>query len=194
MDKLSAEDLLSLEDYAKQRDDFRKRAMAHKELRRAHIGPHLTLLFEDRFTMQYQVQEMLRTERIFESAGIEEELATYNPLIPDGDNLKATMLLEYDDVAERQRQLARMQGIEDRVWVRVAGFEPVYAIADEDLERTTAEKTSAVHFLRFQFTRSMIAAARDGAALSMGADHRVYEHISDPVPPDTAATLLADFD
>jgi len=194
MEKLKVEDLLSLEEYAKQRDDFRARVMAHKGLRRVHIGPHLTLLFEDRLTIQYQVQEMLRTERIFESEGIKEELGVYNPLIPDGDNLKATMLIEYADVAERQRALARMRGIEERVWVRVAGFDPVHAIADEDLERTTGAKTSAVHFLRFQLSPEMIAAAREGAALSVGVDHPVYEHVTDPVAPDTGAALLADFD
>lgn len=194
MDKLKVDDLLSLEEYAKQRDDFRQRAMAHKGQRRVHIGPHLTLLFEDRLTMQYQVQEMLRAERIFESEGIEEELAAYNPLIPDGDNLKATMLIEYADVEERQEALSRMQGIEDRVWVRVAGFDPVHAIADEDLDRTTEEKTSSVHFLRFQLTPEMIAAAREGAALSMGVDHPAYEQVTDPVAPEARSALLADFD
>jgi len=194
MEKLKVEDMLSLEEYARQRDDFRQRAMAHKTLRRVHIGPHLTLLFEDRATMQYQVQEMLRAERIFESAGIEEELAAYNPLIPDGDNLKATMLIEYADVGERQQALAGMQGIEDRVWVRVAGFDPVHAIADEDLDRTTEEKTSSVHFLRFQFTPEMIAAVREGAALSMGVDHPAYREVTDPVASDARSALLTDFD
>ena len=194
MQKLTREDIFSLENYADVRDAFRDEVLAHKRDRRLALGTNAALYFEDRLTMQYQVQEMLRAERIFEAAGIEEELAAYNPLIPDGDNLKATMLVEYDNVAERQQALARMQGIEERVRVRVAGFEPVYAIADEDLERTTEEKTSSVHFLRFQFSPDMIAALREGAALSMGVDHPVYEHMTHPVAPDTASALLADLD
>src|SRR5690606_29919937 len=144
------EDLFSLEEYAAQRQALRSKVMAHKQQRRVPIGPNATRYFEDRLTMQYQVQEMLRAERIFEAEGIEEELAVYNPLIPDGTNWKATFMIEYTDVEERKAALARMVGIEDRVWVRVDGFDPVWAIADEDLERETQDKTSSVHFLRFE--------------------------------------------
>ena len=186
-------DLLSLEDYAKERDAFRARVIAHKKPRRVGIGPHLFLYFEDRLTMQYQVQEMLRIERIFEPEGIDEELGAYNPLIPNGSNLKATAMLEYQDVAERKRELALLTGIEDQVWIRVDGFEPVYAIANEDLERSTEEKTSAVHFMRFELTPGMISAFREGAALTLGSDHPAYAHQTQ-ASEETVRALLADFD
>ncbi|MGD9264320.1 MAG: DUF3501 family protein [Lysobacterales bacterium] len=186
-------DLLSLEDYAAQRDAFRARVMAHKKPRRVGIGPHLFLYFEDRLTMQYQVQEMLRIERIFEPEGIDEELGAYNPLIPNGSNLKATAMLEYQDVAERKRELALLTGIEDQVWIRVDGFEPVYAIANEDLERSNEEKTSAVHFMRFELTPAMIASLREGASLTLGSDHPEYRHET-RAGEATVEALLADFD
>ena len=158
MNKLKREDLMSLEQYAEQRTNFRSRVIAHKKHRRVAVGPHLFLYFEDRLTVQYQVQEMLRIEKIFEAAGIEEELEAYNPLIPNGQNLKATAMLEYQDVGERKRQLALLRGIEDLVWIKVDGFEHVFAISNEDLERSNAEKTSAVHFMRFELDADMISA------------------------------------
>jgi len=176
MEKLAREDLMSLEQYATQRDAFRSRVMEHKKGRRVAIGPHLTLYFEDRLTIQYQVQEMLRIERIFEAGGIEEELEAYNPLIPDGANLKCTAMLEYQDVEERRRELAKLSGIEHLVWVQVDGFGPVPAIANEDLERSSDEKTSAVHFMRFELDDAMISALRAGAELAMGVDHPAYRH------------------
>lgn len=173
---LTRSDLMSLEEYAQQRDDFRRKVIAHKKHRRVGVGPHLFLYFEDRLTIQYQIQEMLRIEKIFEAEGIQEELATYNPLIPDGSNLKATAMLEYQDVEERKRQLALLRGIEDRVWIQVAGFDRVYAIANEDLERSNAEKTSAVHFMRFELDTDSIAALRGGTELAIGSDHNFYTH------------------
>src|SRR6185295_5493947 len=155
MQKLATTDLMSLEQYARQRPAFRDKVMAHKRNRRVSVGPNMVWLFEDRLTVQYQVQEMLRAERIFEAEGIEEELGAYNPLVPDGGNWKATMMIEYPEVEERQRMLTKLIGIEDRVWVRVAGHPPVHAIADEDLERETGTKTSAVHFLRFELDPAM---------------------------------------
>ncbi len=190
---LKRSDLMSLEQYSQQRSEFRSRVIAHKKHRRVGIGPHLFLYFEDRLTIQYQVQEMLRIEKIFESAGIEEELEAYNPLIPDGHNLKATAMLEYQDVEERKRQLALLRGIEDLVWIQVEGFDPVYAISNEDLERSNAEKTSAVHFMRFELEPDMIAALRDGAALKMGSSHESYRHSTD-VDTQVCRSLLADLD
>ena len=187
-------DLLTLEAYAKARSDFRRRVMEHKSRRRAALGAHLTLTFEDRLTMQYQVQEMLRAERIFEEAGIREELDAYNPLIPDGANWKATMLLEYPDPEERRERLKELIGVEDRVWVRVAGHAPVHAIADEDLPRENEEKTSSVHFLRFELSSAMIASLRQGAGLAIGVDHTNYTSSIDPVPEETRAALIADLD
>lgn len=174
MQKLTRDSLYSLEEYSNIRKDFRSKVLEHKKHRQVNLGSNATLYFEDTLTMQYQVQEMLRIERIFESGGIEEELTAYNPLIPDGTNWKATFMIEYDDPAERKRALERLVGIEDRVWVQVAGFGKVFAIADEDLDRATEEKTSAVHFLRFELTDAMIAAAREGANLAMGIDHTNY--------------------
>ena len=182
MDKLTRDDLYSLEGYAEVRSDMRAKVMAHKRERQIGLGQHLTLYFEDRLTMQYQVQEMLRIERIFEPEEVESELGAYNPLIPDGANWKATMMVEYEDPEERKRELARLLGIEKAVWVRVDGFDPVHPIANEDLERETEEKTSSVHFLRFELTPEMVAAAREGAALAMGVDHPNYQEVVDPVP------------
>jgi len=167
--------LLSLEAYARERSAFRARVIEHKKRRTVHLGEYVTLIFEDELTVRYQIQEMLRIERIFEDAGIESELEAYNPLVPDGSNLKATMMLEYPDVAERQRSLARLKGIEDRVWVQVEGSARVYAVADEDLERENEEKTSAVHFLRFELEPGMRKYLRGGAQLRVGVDHPRYQ-------------------
>lgn len=194
MQKLTRADLYSLEKYAEVRPEFRGRVMAHKKNRQVPIGPHAMLYFEDRLTIQYQIQEMLRAERIFETKGIEEELATYNPLIPDGRNWKATFMIEYANADERQRALAGMIGIEDRVWVQVNGFERVWAIADEDLERENEQKTSAVHFLRFELTPEMVAAAKADAVIAMGISHEAYAHTVDSVPDSVRAALIADFD
>lgn len=192
MEKLTRDNLYSLEKYAEVRDDFRREVMDHKRRRRLPLGMNATLYFEDTMTMQYQVQEMLRVERIFEKAAIEDELATYNPLIPDGTNWKATFMIEYPDAGERKRALARLVGVEDRVWVRVAGHDKVYAIADEDLGRTTNEKTSSVHFMRFELDREMIAALKGGAALAMGCDHENATCVVDPVAEKSCNVLLAD--
>ena len=194
MHKLKRTDLYSLEQYAEQRPAFRDKVMAHKKNRRVALGPHATLYFEDNLTIQYQVQEMLRAERIFEPAGINEELEAYNPLIPDGSNWKATFMLEYDDVNERRSALEKLIGIEDRVWVKIAGHPPVYAIADEDLERDTEQKTSAVHFLRFELTPQMIAAAKEGAAIAMGIDLPAYQHALEPLSENIRAALVKDLD
>jgi precorrin-3B methylase len=194
MQKLRPADLLPLEEYAAQRAAIRERLISHRRARRLAIGGHCTLNFEDRETIRYQVQEMLRAERIFEVAGIEEELSVYNPLIPDGGNLKATMLIEYADPVERARQLAVLRGIERRCWLRVAGHAAVYALADEDLERETPDKTSAVHFLRWELTPPMIAALKAGAALGAGIDHPAYALSVEPVPDAIRRALLADLD
>lgn len=194
MQKLKRTDLYSLEQYSELRPEFRARVMQHKRQRRLPIGPNATLYFEDRLTVHYQVQEMLRTERIFEAAGIEEELAAYNPLIPDGRNWKATFMVEFEDSAERRRRLAELVGVEDRVWLRVAGHAEVRPIADEDLERDTADKTSSVHFLRFELEPAMIDSLKAGAPLSAGIDHARYTHSVDPVPAEVSAALCADLD
>jgi len=183
--------LLSLEAYARERNAFRARVIEHKKRRRVHLGDHVTLIFEDELTVRYQIQEMLRIERIFEETGIEDELEVYNPLVPDGGNLKATMLIEYPEVAERQRSLAQLKGIEDRVWVQVEGGARVYAIADEDLERENEEKTSAVHFLRFELEPDMRAALRGGAALLIGVDHPRY-HAQTATPLAVRDALAGD--
>jgi len=194
MDKLTRQDLYSLEQYAEHRADIRARVMAHKRDRKVHIGPNATLYFEDRQTIQYQIQEMLRVERIFEASGIEEELAAYNPLIPDGSNWKATFMLEEPDAGRRRELLARLVGIEDLAWVRVDGNVPVYAVADEDLDRATSEKTSSVHFLRFELNDSMVADLKQGASLSMGIEHPAYRHQVEPVVPAVREALCADLD
>ena len=174
MDKLVPEDLYTLESYARVRDEYRVRVMEHKAHRRLLLGDHVLLLFEDRLTIQYQVQEMLRIERIFEEAGIVEELSAYNPLIPDGSNWKATMMIQFPDPDERRAALARLIGIENRVWVRIEGHPQVFAIADEDLDRATQDKTSSVHFLRFELTPAMCDALKYGASLEAGVDHPEY--------------------
>lgn len=192
MQKLTRADLLSLEQYAEQRPAMRARVLEHKKNRHIQLGQHATLAFEDRLTVQYQIQEMLRIERVFEARGIQDELDAYNPLIPDGHNLKATFMIEYDDEAERRVALARLIGVEDRVWLRVAGCEPLYGIADEDMERANDEKTSAVHFVRFQFAPAMIDALKAGAGLAAGIDHPNMTVQLDPLPAATRAALAAD--
>ncbi len=192
MEKLVPADLMSLEQYARERPVFRARVLEHKRERQLAVGPNATWCFEDRLTVQYQVQEMLRTERIFEPAGILDELGAYNPLIPDGNNWKVTLLIEFADPLERARELARLRGIEDRCWVEVAGYGKVFAVADEDLERENAEKTSAVHFLRFELAVAMIGSLKTGAALALGIDHDNYRHQLSVVPPDVRAALIAD--
>jgi len=191
-DKLSVDDLLSLERYARERVAFRAKVLEHKRARQLAIGPNTTWLFEDRLTVQYQVQEMLRAERTFEPEGIEEELDSYNPLIPDGTNWKATLLIEFPDEQERRRELSKLKSIEDRCWVQVSGQERVFAIADEDLERENDEKTSSVHFLRFELTATMIAALRGGASLGIGVDHDHYRHAVAAVSEPTRKALIAD--
>ncbi|MCO5108255.1 MAG: DUF3501 family protein [Burkholderiaceae bacterium] len=192
MGKVTRESLMTLEAYAKARPEFRRKVLEHKQNRKVRLGEHVTLLFEDEQTVRYQIQEMLRIEKIFEEEGIEHELEAYNPLIPDGRNFKATMLIEYEDVAVRRRELARLKGIEDRLWVQVEGQTKVYAIADEDLERENEEKTSAVHFVRFELTDEMAAALARGAALSVGVDHENYRAEASPLPAAVRASLVAD--
>ncbi|HYU69452.1 MAG TPA: DUF3501 family protein [Burkholderiales bacterium] len=174
MPRIDRVSLMTLEAYARERPQFRAKVMAHKKNRTIQLGDHITLIFEDELTIRYQVQEMLRVERIFEEEGIHEELAAYNPLVPDGRNLKATMMIEYPDPDERSRRLADLIGIEDKVWLRVAGHERVRAIADEDLDRANEQKTSAVHFLRFELDEAMAQALKKGAGLAIGVDHPRY--------------------
>jgi hypothetical protein len=192
MNKLTSADLMTLERYARERNAFRARVIAHKANRQIDIGPHMRWLFEDRLTIQYQVQEMLRTERIFEAEGIAEELAAYNPLIPDGSNWKATLLIEYPDPEERRVELGRLKGVEAACWVEAPGAPRVLAIADEDLERANAEKTSAVHFLRFEVSAPMRAALHAGAALNAGVAHPAYTYAVE-VSEAVRASLIADF-
>jgi hypothetical protein len=189
---ISRDSLLTLEAYAKARRDFRAKVIAHKKARTVHLGEHLTLVFEDELTMRYQIQEMLRIEKIFEEEGIQAELDAYNPLVPDGSNFKATMLIEYDDVAERRLALARLRGVEDRVFVQVEGQPRVYAIADEDLERETDEKTSSVHFLRFELSPDMVATLKAGADLAIGVEHAAYAATIPAVGAETRGALVAD--
>lgn len=190
---LTRDDLWSLETYAKKRPEFRAQVIAHKKNRTLHVGEHLTLIFEDEMTIRYQIQEMLRIEKTFEESGIQDELDAYSPLIPDGSNLKATMLLEYDDPEQRKHALVQLKGAETRVYVQVKGHEPVYAIADEDLERENDEKTSSVHFLRFEFTPPMIASFKAGSAVSVGVDHENYRARIEALTAAAQATLLRDF-
>jgi len=185
---------MSLEEYAEARARFRAEILEHKKNRQLGIGPHATLYFEDRRTIQYQVQEMLRIERIFEAAAIEEELQAYNPLIPNGGNLKATFMLEYTDAEERREALLALHGIEERVWLRVGEGERSFAIADEDLERATEEKTSAVHFLRFELSPAARKALKAGASMAIGIDHDHYRFEVDPLPARLRAALAADID
>ncbi len=194
MEKLTRNDLYSLEQYAEMRPAFRDQVMAHKKLRTVPLGPNLTLYFEDRLTMQYQVQEMLRVERIFEPEGIEDELEVYNPLIPDGTNWKATMMIEFPDIEERREALMRMAGVEHKTWVQVDGFDRIYAIADEDLERGDDRKTSAVHFMRFELTPTMVVAIKQGTEIAMGVDHPAYTHAISPLSREVAAQLGTDLE
>lgn len=192
MQKLTREDLYSLEQYSDVRDDFRTEVLAHKRNRRIALGTNAALYFEDRLTMQYQVQEMLRIERIFEADGINDELKVYNPLIPDGSNWKATFMVEFPEVEERQAMLRQLVGVENRVYVRIGSYDPVYAIADEDLERSDDVKTSAVHFLRFELSGDQVAALKADAVLAAGIDHENYQVEISPVAEKTRAALLAD--
>jgi len=192
MAKLSRDSLMTLEAYAKARKDFRARVIAHKKPRTVHLGEHVTLVFEDQLTIQYQVQEMLRVEKIFEEEGIQDELDAYNPLIPDGRNFKATMLLEYEDATERRGALALLRGIEDRTYVQVEGLPKVYAIADEDLERENEEKTSSVHFLRFELTDEMADALKYGMAVAIGIDHPHYQARIEALPTPARDSLVKD--
>jgi Protein of unknown function (DUF3501) len=192
MAKITRESLMTLEAYAKARKDFRAKVIAHKKNRTVHLGEHVTLLFEDELTMRYQVQEMLRAEKIFEEAGIDDELAAYNPLVPDGRNFKATMLVEYEDEHERKDALSKLHGVEKRTWVRVEGCAAVYAIADEDLDRETEEKTSSVHFLRFELTAEMVKALKYGVTLAIGVDHPHYRAELDPLPAAIRTSLTQD--
>ena len=192
MEKLTRQSLLSLEEYSEKRDAFRQDVMAHKRDRRLPLGTNATLYFEDRMTMQYQVQEMLRIERIFEPEGIQEELDVYNPLIPDGGNWKATFMIEYEDEAERRKVLSNLIGIEDRVWLQVGDGARIAPIADEDLERDDESKTSAVHFLRFELTNEQVQALKDGAELAAGIDHDAYQVEIRPVADNVRQSLLQD--
>jgi hypothetical protein len=193
MQRIEMGTLLTLEAYARQRNEFRARIIAHKKNRTVRIGEHVTLLFEDELTVRYQIQEMLRIEKTFEEAGIRDELDAYNPLVPDGTNLKATMMIEYEDPMVRQRELAQLRGIESAVYVQIDGHARVYAIADEDLPRENDEKTSAVHFLRFELAPEMIAACKGGAAIAMGIDHAHYRVRVDEIAPQVQSALTRDF-
>ena len=191
--RITRESLMTLEGYAKARNEFRAKVMEHKKNRIVHLGEHLTLLFEDELTMRYQIQEMLRIEKTFEEAGIQDEIDAYDPLVPDGSNFKATMLIEYEDVDERKHALAQLKGVEDRTWVQVEGHARVFAIADEDLERENDEKTSSVHFVRFEFPKSARDAVRAGAAVKLGCDHRNYPaHVA--IGAETLASLAGDLE
>lgn len=192
MPKIERASLMMLEAYARERIAFRARVMAHKLDRVVRLGDHVTLIFEDELTMRYQIQEMLRVERIFEEEGIQQELDVYNPLVPDGRNFKATLMIEYPDAAERRERLAALKGIEDRVWVRVEGCERVVAIADEDLERENEDKTSSVHFLRFELSDEMARALKYGIGLAIGVDHPRYTATLDPVPENIRNSLVND--
>lgn len=189
--RIRRDSLLTLETYARERTDFRARVIEHKKNRTVQLGDNVTLIFEDELTVRYQIQEMLRVERIFEEQGILDELATYNPLVPDGRNFKATMMIEYPDPEERQKWLARLIGIEDMVWIQVHGFDRVTAIADEDLERENEQKTSAVHFLRLELTDAMAQALESGAGLSIGIDHPRYQAALE-VPVPVRNSLVSD--
>jgi len=193
MQKLTRDDLFSLEQYAETRPAFRQKVLAHKRNRRVALGTNAALYFEDFLTMHYQVQEMLRIERIFEADGINEELEAYNPLIPDGSNWKATFMVEFPEVDERQAMLQQLKGVEDRIYVQVADFERVFAVADEDLERSDEQKTSAVHFMRFEFPAEQVAALKGGASLVAGIDHENYRVEVGPVADNIRQSLVADF-
>lgn len=192
MPAVTRDSLMPLEVYAQKRTEFRAQVITHKKVRTVHLGDHVTILFEDELTIRYQIQEMLRIEKIFETAGINDELEAYNPLVPDGSNFKATLLIEYATVPERQRALAKLKGIEDRIFVQVEGQARVYAIADEDLDRENDEKTSAVHFLRFELNPMMKTALKNGAQIKVGCDHPQYLAQVDEVSPETLASLVKD--
>ena len=190
--RITRESLMTLEAYAKARTEYRAKVMEHKKNRIVHLGEHLTLLFEDELTMRYQIQEMLRIEKTFEEAGIQDEIDAYDPLVPDGSNFKATMLVEYEDVDERKRALAQLKGVEDRAWVQVEGHARVFAIADEDLERENDEKTSSVHFLRFELSAAMASAVKGGAAVAIGMEHENYRHAVEPLPQASRDAIALD--
>lgn len=192
MSKISPETLMPLEVYAKSRPDFRAKVIAHKKDRTQPLGANITLIFEDELTIRYQVQEMLRVEKIFEEEGILDELGAYNPLVPDGSNWKATMMIEYPDEIERRSKLSQLIGVEDKVWVQVTGCNRVFAIADEDLERENEQKTSSVHFLRFELAAPMVSALRGGAILAMGVDHPNYSAVVPRIADAMRASLMAD--
>ena len=192
MSHLSRADLWSLEEYAEQRQEFRARVLAHKKNRNLPLGDNTRLYFEDALTIKYQIQEMLRIEKVFEADGINEELDAYNPLIPDGKNWKATFMIEYEDPEERAQHLAEMIGIEDKVWLQVGDGERIYAIADEDLDRSNDVKTSSVHFMRFELAPNMIAAAHQGEAIYAGIDHPAYPIKSHPIADAVRESLTAD--
>ena len=193
MPAIARDSLLTLEAYAKERSAFRARVLAHKRNRIVPLGPHVTLLFEDELTIRYQIQEMLRIEKTFDEAGIQQEVDAYNPLVPDGSNLKATMLLEYEDADARHAALAQLRGIEDHVFMRVAGFPVVQAIADEDLDRENDDKTSAVHFVRFELTPAMIAAFKADTPVALSIDHSNYQAEVAMISPLVQETLASDF-
>jgi Protein of unknown function (DUF3501) len=192
MKKLARQDLMSLEQYSAERTRLRSEVIAHKQLRNVQVGPNMTWCFEDYTTIRYQVLEMLRAERIFESDGIQGELDAYNPLIPDGSNWKVTLLLEFPDPQERRTALENLIGVEDRCWIRVSEMDRVFAVADEDMERENEEKTSAVHFLRFELAPSMVEAMKSGASLSIGVDHDNYRHLLSPLPTPIRDCLSRD--
>ena len=194
MTNLKREDLMSLEEYAAKRAEFREKVLELKKARKIALGEHATLYFENELTIRYQIQEMLRIEKVFEADGINEELEAYNPLIPDGSNWKATFMIEYGDVEERKKALAQLIRVEDKVWVQVDGFDKSYAIADEDMDRTTEDKTSAVHFMRFEFRPEMIEAAKGGVDINMGIDHDNLTIEQSPIPRNVRDSLVADFD
>jgi len=194
MKKLTREDLLSLEKYSEVRNDFRSKVIKHKKNRRLPIGPNATLYFEDNLIMHYQIQEMLRAERIFEANAINDELAVYNELIPDGNNWKATFMIEFADEGERRLALSKMFGIEDKVWLKIDGFNEIYPFSDEDLERENENKTSAVHFLRFQLNHEMVGALKLGSQLSAGISHGAYQHTVNPIPYNIRESLISDLD
>lgn len=189
---LSRSNLMSLEDYAQQRPRYRNQVMAHKKNRQVQLGPHMRLYFEDRLTMQYQIQEVLRIEKVFEGTAIDEELEAYNPLIPDGSNWKATLMIEYEDAEERKQALRNLIGIERATWIRVGDQGPVHPFANEDLIRETEEKTSSVHFLRFELSSEMIRQAKAGADILIGTDHPEYAHVAGPLPQHIAQSLAED--
>ena len=194
MKKLTREDLLSLEKYSEVRNDFRSKVIKHKKNRRLPIGPNATLYFEDNLIMHYQIQEMLRAERIFEANAINDELAVYNELIPEGNNWKATFMIEFADEGERRLALSKMFGIEDKVWLKIDGFNEIYPFSDEDLERENENKTSAVHFLRFQLNHEMVGALKLGSQLSAGISHGAYQHTVNPIPDNIRESLISDLD